>query len=145
MTETSRSFLFSFVNDINARGGQCTGKHIFPIEHLVQAEAGADGTDNRNERVVDSNLADGVASEQFVVERETHCADADEQEKPKQPQHCKSRQRTSGDEAAGHKDNASDGQAVACADEDIDPFAKTTDKQRSCGTAEGVEDDHAIA
>ena len=55
--------LFSLVDDIDARRSQCAGKDIFPIEHFVQAETGADGPDNGNQRVVDGHLANRIAGE----------------------------------------------------------------------------------
>ena len=53
--------LFPLVDDIDARRDQRSGKDIFPIEHFVQAETGADGTDDGNQRVVDGHFADRVA------------------------------------------------------------------------------------
>jgi len=85
----------------------------------VEAETGADGPNDGNERIVDGHLADGIAGEQFVIKRETHGADADEQKEPQQSQRRECWQCAIKEQTAGHEDGPANRQTVARAHEYI--------------------------
>ena len=63
--------VFTLVDDVDAKGGETAGEGVFKVERLAKTETRGNGTNNGNERIVDSDLAYRIAAEQFVVERES--------------------------------------------------------------------------
>ena len=53
-------------------------------------------------------------------------------------------QRAAEKQAEAYEDHATDSQTVACPDKHVDALAEATGEQRGGGTAEGIEDDHAV-
>ena len=135
----------SFVDDVDSGGGKGGGNDVRGVESFAKAEAAGGGTDYRDEGIVDGNLPHGVAGEEFVVEAKPDGADADEQGQINQSRHGDVGQRAVEKHAGGNEQETADGKAVACTHKDIDAFVQTTGEERGTCSAEGVEDNHAIA
>ena len=67
------------VDGVDAGGGEYGGEGIFPVEWFAEANATAHCANHRNERIEDCHFAHRVATEQFVIQTESHGGDGDEQ------------------------------------------------------------------
>lgn len=115
------------------------------MEGLAQTEAGGDGPDDGNERVPNGDLPHRVAGQQLVVEREADGRDADEQQQDDEAPERGVRQRAAQQQSGDYQQGSAHAQAVARADEDIQPPVDAARHQSGKGATEGVDDDHAVA
>ena len=74
------SLVFTFIDNVNAKCRESSGKCIFQMERLAKAETRRDSTYNRNQRIVDGNLSYRIQAEQFVVECKSDGRDGNEQQ-----------------------------------------------------------------
>ena len=69
----------AFIDQIDAPSGQRTGNQVFHVEGLTQAKAGLERTNHGNQGVIDGHLADRVATQQLIIERESRRGYANQQ------------------------------------------------------------------
>lgn len=123
-----------FVDYINTCGCQCSGNDVFPIEWLAKAETGSHCSNHRNQRVVDCHLTHRIASQQFVVETEPECRDANEQKQDGAAPHCDVWQCASHHQSGDDKQCASHAKAVACSDKHVNALVESSRHQCRTGT-----------
>ena len=69
------------VDNVNADRDQDHCDDILDFEFLVKQKSGEDDAQDRDQGIVDGNLADGVAGQQRVVDGEAYCGDGNQAEK----------------------------------------------------------------
>ena len=70
---------------MNADRDQDHCDDILDFEFLVKQKSGEDDAQDRDQGIVDGNLADGVAGQQRVVDGEAYCGDGNQAEKDEVP------------------------------------------------------------
>lgn len=137
--------LLTFIDNIDTEGGKGASEDILPVEWFGQAEARSDGSDDGNERIPDGNLADRIATDELVIEGEAGGGDAYEQQQIEDAQRGDDGERTLHQKARNDEQCTTDGKGIASAHKDVDATTEATRHERGGGSAQGIEDDHAIA
>ena len=114
------------------------------MEGLAKTEAGGEGTNDGNQRIVDGYPSHRIQAEQLVVERESDGRDGDEQQQADDAKRVDMRQRTAKSKAGNDEQQASDEETIARSYEDVYPTAQPTGHQVREGSTDGIEDDHAV-
>ena len=79
----------------------------------MQAHARRNGTDHRNQRIVDGHLAHRIAGQKFVVQRKTDGRDTDEQQQDYASREVDFRQVSAGYDTGNHQQDTTRAEAVA--------------------------------
>ena len=136
---------FPFVYYIDASRSQCGGYGIIPNECLVETQTGGDGSHYGYQRVPYRYLAHWIARKQFVVKRKAYRGDTDEHQQVKEANNGDVRQSTTHQQAWNHQQGTTDAKTVARSDKHIHTPRYTSRHQSCTGTAQCIEDNHAVA
>ena len=131
---------------MNADRDQDHCDDILDFEFLVKQKSGEDDAQDRDQGIVDGNLADGVAGQQRVVDGEAYCGDGNQAEKD-EDSFCGEYPGCPGpeDQRGQQQERTADLHAVACRPGDVHPARDDPGDQAAKCCAAGIEQDHAVA
>ena len=138
------SFL-ALIDDIDAEGCQAGGEDVFGIERFAKTEAGGEGTNNGNERIPDGHLANGIAGEQFVVERETDGGDGNEQGEDAESPQRDMRKGGPHEQTGNDEQCTTHSETVARTHKDVDALVDTTRQETGKGATQGIQNYQSVA
>jgi hypothetical protein len=115
--------VLTFINNVDAKCRESSGKGVFQVERLAKAEARGNRAYNGNQRIVYGDLPYRVATEQFVVECKSNGRDGYQQYQADNAEHIDIGQRTTEGKPRDDEQQASDAEAIARSYENIYPSA----------------------